>query len=189
MENIPDDMLEPKGKICTLTCYVDADHARDKLTRRSVTGIILLLNNILIQWVSKRQNTVEASTYGSEMVASRIAIEHIIAMRYCLRMLGVQLEESSMMVGDNMAVILNTTIPSSAIKKKHHACNYHKIRECLAAGFIEYGHISSEDNVADIMTKPLGKVLYERITSQYLFRKRSHFDNEKSQEKEEKQGL
>src|SRR5687767_8150348 len=121
-------MLKPKDNLCTLTCYVDADHRRDQLTRKSVTGIILLLNNTPILWVSKRQNTVETLTYGSELVASRIAIEHIIAMRYCLRMLGVQLEESSIMARDNMAVILNTTIPSSAIKKKHQACNYHRIR-------------------------------------------------------------
>ena len=85
-----------------------------------------------------------------------------------------------------MAVILNTTIPSSAIKKKHQACNYHKIRECLAAGFIEYGHIPSEDNVADIMTKPLGKVLFEKATSQYLFRRISNSDIEEKPEKEEK---
>ena len=86
-------------------------------------------------------------------------------------MLGVKLEGSSIMVGDNMAVILNTTIPSSAIKKKHQACNYHKIRESIAAGFINYGHIPSEENVADVMTKPLGKLLFEKATSQYLFRK------------------
>ena len=80
IENISDDMLEPKGKLCTLTYFVHADHGRDKLTRRSVTGIILLLNNTPILWVSKRQNTVETSTYGSELVASRIAIEHMITM-------------------------------------------------------------------------------------------------------------
>ena len=105
------------------------------------------------------------------MVASRIAIELIISMRYCLRMLGVKLEDSSLMIGDNMAVILNTTIPSSAIKKKHQACNYHKIRESIAAGFINYGHISSSENLADIATKPLGKVMFEKLLSQYLFRK------------------
>lgn len=160
MENIPDEMLEPRGKLCTLTCYVDADHARDQLTRRSVTGIILLLNNTPIQWISKRQNTVETSTYGSELVASRIAIEHIIAMRYCLRMLGVQLEDSSMMVGDNMAVILNTTITSSAIKKKHQACNYHRLRESIAAGLLIFAQIKSKENMADILTKPLPCVIF-----------------------------
>jgi hypothetical protein len=156
--------------MCTLTCYVDADHARDISDRKSVTGILLLLNNTPISWISKRQKTVENSTYGSELVATRIAVELIISMRYFLMMLGVKIEPSSMLIGDNMAVILNTTIPASTLKKKHQACNYHKIRECIAAKFIKYGHISSEDNVADILTKPLSRVKFEKLSSNYLFR-------------------
>ncbi len=50
----PPDRPEPRGKLCTLTCYVDADHARDQLTRRSVTGILILLNNTPISWTSKK---------------------------------------------------------------------------------------------------------------------------------------
>src|SRR5688500_10757954 len=100
---------------------MDTDHGTYQLTRQFVTGIILFLNITSILWVSKRQNTVETSLYGSELVASRIAFEHIIAMRFWLRMLGVQLEKSYIMIGVNMAVILNTTISSSAIKKKYQA--------------------------------------------------------------------
>ena len=133
IEDIPDDMLPVHGGKCTLTCYVDSDHARDKLTRRSVTGIVLLLNNTPITWISKRQGTVETSTYGAELVATRIAVELLIAWRYNLRMLGVELEESSFLVGDNMSVVVNTTIPSSILKKKNQSCNYHKVRECIAA--------------------------------------------------------
>ena len=70
-------MPEPNGELATLTCYVDADHARDKVTCRSVTGIVLLLNNTPIYWVSKRQKTVETSTFGSEFVTLRIATELI----------------------------------------------------------------------------------------------------------------
>src|SRR5687767_15529889 len=133
------------GKLCTITTYVDADHARDQVTRRSISGIVMLPTNTRVSWLSKRQKTVESSTYGSEMVASRIAIELIISLRYSLYMLGVNLEPTSVLVGDNMAVVLNTTIPSSALKKKHQACNYHKVRESIAAGFIRYGHIRSEE--------------------------------------------
>ncbi|HEY9298276.1 MAG TPA: Ty1/Copia family ribonuclease HI, partial [Phormidium sp.] len=158
-------------KEVSITCYVDADHARDKVSRRSVTGIIILLNNTPVSWLSKRQKTDESSTYGSELVASRIAAEMIISMRYFLTMLGVNLEPSSYLVGDNMAVVLNTTIPSSSLKKKHQACNYHKVRESIAAGFIKYGHIRSEDNVADLLTKPLGRASFEKLTSKYLFRR------------------
>ena len=143
-----------------MTCYVDADHARDQLTRRSVTGILVLLNNTPISWYSKCQKTVESSTYGSELVASRIAVETIMSLRYFISMLGCQLEPSSLMLGDNMAVVLNTTIPSSALKKKHQACNYHKVRESIAAGFIRFAHIRSEENLADILTKPLACALF-----------------------------
>ena len=153
-----------------MTCYVDADHARDKLTRRSVTGIVLLVNNTPLMWISKRQKTVETSTYGSELVAARIAIDLIIEWRYKLRMLGVVIEESSYLVGDNMAVVINTTLPSSSLKKKHQACNYHRVREAIAAGFVKFGHIDSSENVADICTKPLGGPEFSRLIGKYLFR-------------------
>ena len=69
-EDIPNDCPPSCGKMAHLTCYVDADHARDKLTRRSVTGIVLLVNNTPLMWISKRQKTVETSTYGSGLVAA-----------------------------------------------------------------------------------------------------------------------
>src|SRR5688572_14856877 len=170
-ENLPSERPEPLGNLCTITTYVDADHARDQVTRRSVTGIVELLNNTPVSWLSKWQKTVESSTYGSEMATFRIAIEQIIALRYCLYMLGVNLEPTSVLVGDNMTVVLNTTIPSSALKKKHQACNYHKVRESIAAGFIRYGHIKSEENMADLLTKPLSKAVFLRLCSKYIFRK------------------
>ena len=62
-EEFPGDMPNSKGKEVHLTLYVDADHAHDQLTRRSITGILLFINNTHIKWYSKRQNTVESSTY------------------------------------------------------------------------------------------------------------------------------
>jgi hypothetical protein len=63
-EEIPNDLDVSKGP--KVTVYVDADHAHDLVTRRSITGILMMLNNTPIRWVSKRQKTVETSTYGSE---------------------------------------------------------------------------------------------------------------------------
>ena len=68
-------MPDPQGKSVRITVYLDADHAHDVVTRRSVTGIFILLNNTPIKWVCKRQRTVETSTYGSELVAARVATE------------------------------------------------------------------------------------------------------------------
>ena len=178
-EDIPHDMLEQLGNEATLTVYVDADHARNKVTRRSVTGIILLVNNTPLVWISKRQKTVETSTYGSELVAARMAVDLIIEIRYKFRMLGIKLEPKTLMVGDNMSVVLNTTIPSSTLKKKHLGCAYHRVREAIAGDIILYGHIPSEFNLADIGTKPLGFVQLHRLIDPYLFRFPKHLVKEK----------
>ena len=72
-EILPDNMPSVKGKAVRITVYKDADHAHDMLTRRSVTGILLFINNTPVKWISKRQKTVETSTYGSELVAAKQA--------------------------------------------------------------------------------------------------------------------
>jgi hypothetical protein len=103
---------------------VDADHAHDVATRRSVTGIVLFVNKTPVKWISKRQKTVESSTYGSEMVAVRIATDLAAEFRYALCMLGVEVDGPAMIFGDNKSVIINTMMPSSQLKKKHNSIAY-----------------------------------------------------------------
>jgi hypothetical protein len=81
-EEIPKDLPPEKGPRFRMTVYVDADHAYDLVTRRSITGILVMLINIPIRWISKLQKTVETSTYGSELVASRVATELILEHVY-----------------------------------------------------------------------------------------------------------
>ena len=69
-----------------------------------------------------------------------------------------------------MSVILNSTLPSSQLKKKHQACNYHRIREAIASKILIFGHIASEDNHADIATKPQPGPIFTKLTGEYLFR-------------------
>ena len=77
-EEIPPGQPEPRGNSVIITCFVDADHAGNLVTRRSHTGILIFLNKAPIIWYSKRQNTVEASTFGSEFNALRQAKEMIV---------------------------------------------------------------------------------------------------------------
>ena len=91
-EEIPYDMPTPKMKPVSITSIYDASHAPCLVTRRSVTGIALLINNMLLRCTSKRQNTVETSTYGAEMVAGRLAVEQVMDLCYKLRMLGVPIK-------------------------------------------------------------------------------------------------
>jgi hypothetical protein len=149
------DMPTPRGRSVVMTCFVDADHAGCRITRRSHTGIIILVNRAPVLWFSKRQNTVESSTFGSEFVAMRIAIEMIEGLRYKLRMMGVEIQGACNVFCDSNAVVLNSTVPESMLKKKHAAINYHRAREAIAAGVIRVAKEDTATNIADILTKCL----------------------------------
>ena len=120
---------------------------------------------------------MESSTYGSELVAARIAIEMIIEYRYKLRMMGFKVTQPSVLLVDNMAVVTNSTLPSSSLKKKHNAIAYHKIREAVAAQIVRVAYIPTKDNLADILTKPLSPQDYYRLLNGYMFT-RTNSDNQ-----------
>jgi hypothetical protein len=108
---------------------------------------------------------VESSTFGSEFVAMRIAIELNEGLRYKIRMMGVPIDGPCRMFCDNNAVVLNTTNPESMLKKKHTAINYHRAREAIAAGTIMVAKEDTATNIADILTKCLpGPSLREYAT-------------------------
>jgi hypothetical protein len=95
-----------------------------------------------------------------------LAVEY----RYALRMLGIEVDGPAMMFGDNKSVIINTTMPSSQLKKKHNAVAYHRVREAIAAGIINFFHVSSIDNFSDILTKPLSGGTFYKLVKPLLFR-------------------
>ena len=74
------------------------------------------------------------------------------------------------MLGDNQSVVLKTAMPSSMLKKKHNAIAYHRVREAIAGGIVRFHHIQSDENLADVLTKPLGCAKFGTIIRSLLFR-------------------
>jgi hypothetical protein len=152
-EEIPYNMPEAKGREVKITMFADANLYHDRITGRSVTGLLMMLNGTPIDWFSKKQGCVETATYGSEFVAARIGVDKIVEMRYMLRMLGVPMNGPSIMFGDNLAVINSSAIPDDTLKKRHNALAYHRVREAIAAKIIKFYHIDGKENPADVLTK------------------------------------
>ena len=119
-EPIPVKMPEPRGKEVDICLYVDSDHAGDKRNRRSRTGFFIFVNSALVNWLSKKQATLETSVFGAEFVAMKQGVEALRGLRYKLRMMGVPISGPSFIYGDNMSVIHNTQRPKSTLKKKAH---------------------------------------------------------------------
>ncbi len=154
-EAIPPNAPEPRGNSILISCFVDADHAGNRVTRRSHTGILIFCNRAPIVWFSKRQNTVETSSFSSEFIAARIAVELVEALHYKLRMFGIPIEGAANMYCDNGGVVANSTKPESTLKKKHNAIAYHRVREAVASGTIRVAKEDGKTNLADLLTKCL----------------------------------
>ena len=168
-EQIPNDMPPPRGHAVSTHCFVDADHAPNTVTRRSQTGILIFLNRAPIVWYSKRQNAVESSTFGSEFIAMRMAVEHIEALRYKLRMFGILIEGPTNVFCDNEAVFKNTTIPESTLKKKHNSICYHRCHELVAARVMRVAKEGTLTNLADLFTKPLVQSVREGLLDRFTY--------------------
>jgi hypothetical protein len=124
------------------------------------------VNRAPVMWFSKRQNTVETSTFGSEFVAMKITVELIDALRYKLRMFGIPIEGPASVFCDNNSVVLNVTVPESTLSKKHNAIAYHRVRESVASKVIRVAKEPTETNLADPLTKQVPReqrsFLFER---------------------------
>ena len=114
--DVPNSKQPVKSKRADITAYVDTGN-NDLINGRSVSGILLSVNKTPVKWYSKRQNTVEMSSYGAELVAARIAVELVMEYRYKLRMLRFEINVPSTVLIDNLAVDMNTSLPSSTLKK------------------------------------------------------------------------
>ena len=168
-DELPPDMPEPRGKPVQISAFVDADHAGDRLTRRSMSGILIFVNRAPIIWHSKKQNTVEAATFGSEFVALRICTDMIKSLRYKLRMFGVPIEGSASVFCDNQSVVYNATLPESTLKKKHLSIAYHSVRESVAARIIRVAKEDGETNLADMLTKALPEARMRKLGSSVMY--------------------
>ena len=131
---------------------MDANHAGNMENMRSHSVIIIHVNNAHIIWYNKRQNTLESSSFRSEFVAPRIATEMIEYLRYKLRFLGIPAEGPAEVFCDNMSVFKNSSMPKSALNKRHNEISYHRVREAQSAGIIRVGWIPGEFNLAELFT-------------------------------------
>ena len=91
-KELPDRMPKPMGRMVKITCFVDASHAANKVNMKSHTGYVIFINRAPIIWHSKRQNTVESSTFTSEFIALKACTERVVGIRFKLRIFGIPID-------------------------------------------------------------------------------------------------
>ena len=127
------------------------------------------LSTELLYFGSRNDSRLEASTFGSEFVALKTAVDLIEGLRYKLRMFGIPVDGPTSVLCDNSSVVQNTTAPESPLKKKHLSIAYHRCREACAAKTIVIGYVNTKDNLADLATKVLPALQRHKLVRMILW--------------------
>ena len=119
-----------------ISIFVDPNHGHDKITGKSVTRNIMFVERTPIHWESKRQSSVQSLTFGAELISMKKDVEEAVTTRYYLRYMRVNLPKPSIIYSNNMSAIINSTDPSSRLKKKYLTLSYDFCREHFSIGIV-----------------------------------------------------
>lgn len=139
-----------------LKCYSDSDFGGCITTGRSTSGVVMMYAGGIISWLSQRQPTVATSTTEAEITAASDAVKEVIWLMRLFGSLNVTLHVPVLQV-DNCAAVKLAQNPEFHRRTKHIDLKKLFIREKVCDGTINIAQISTSDQVADIMTKPLDK--------------------------------
>ena len=105
-----------------------------------------------IYYFSKRQNTVETSNFGSELMAMKLACKYIYGLRYKLKMMAIPFSDTWFVYEDNTSVLYNTTSTESDLKENSNSIAYHAVREGVATVEWLNGYEPTDKNFSDLLT-------------------------------------
>ncbi|TKC13477.1 hypothetical protein FA727_23605 [Robertmurraya kyonggiensis] len=144
----------PKGAHFELVGYSDADYAGCKVDRKSTSGGCQLLGRSLVSWSSKKQNSVALSTTEAEYIAAGSCCAQILYMTQTLLDYGLVLRSVPLLCDNESAVKLANN-PVQHSRTKHIDIRHHFIRDHIAKDDISLHGVRTDDQLADIFTKPL----------------------------------
>jgi hypothetical protein len=153
--------LDVKHDLNRLLGYADADYAGCPDTRRSTTGLVFLLNGGPIAWQSHLQKPVAQSTAEAEYYAAGLACREIVWLREDLNQLEIQQLTSSPLHCDSKSAILMMHNSVFHDRTKHIGVKYHYISQQIQAGEVNIVSVTTHDQLADILTKPLPAPAFE----------------------------
>lgn len=148
----------------SLECYSDSDYAGDPETRRSTSGYVFMLGSGAISWSSQLQKCVVTSSTEAEYVAGSQSVKEMVWLKKLMSDLHIKCETTTLHM-DNQSAIRLVKNPEFHKRTKHIDVMYHFIREKFTGGFFELNYVPTDDQIADIFTKALSRVKFEKFRS------------------------
>jgi hypothetical protein len=154
-----------KGAHLILIGYSDSDYVGCKIDRKSTSDTCQLLRRSLVLWSSKKQNSIALSTAEAKYVSSGSCCAQLLWMKQTLLDYGVNFDYIPLLC-DNGSVVNIATNPVQHKKTKHIDVRHHFLRDHVSTGDIVMKGVRTDDQLADIFTKPLDETCFCKLWSE-----------------------
>ncbi|GKC25994.1 hypothetical protein Tco_1028144 [Tanacetum coccineum] len=151
-----------KGTGIETIVYADSDHAGDYVDRKSTSGIYMFMGCCLTYWFAKKQTALAISSIEDEYVSFGKACQQALWMKQALIDYDICLDDVPIMCDNKCAIDLSKN-PIQHSKTKHIEIRHHFQRDNVQKGNISIDKVESEDNIADIFTKPLKREVFNYL--------------------------
>lgn len=148
-------ILYQKGGNQELVGYTDSDYAGSVEDRKSTSGYAFILSDAAVAWSSRKQPIVTLSTTEAEFVAAAATACQLVWMKRILARIGYEGSSSPVIFCDNSSTIKLSKNPVMHGKSKHIDVRFHFLRNLVNEGAMQLKFCSTQDQTADIFTKPL----------------------------------
>ena len=144
--------------------FTDSDWAGSPVDRKSTSGYCFSLGSAMISWSSRKQGSIAQSTAEAEYIAASDASKEAVWLRKLISGLFDDKMEATVIHCDNQSCIKLSENPVFHDRSKHIEMKYHFIRDMVQRNMIKLQYIATDEQVADILTKPLplSKFVYFR---------------------------
>ena len=144
-----------KGGSEDLIGYTDSDYVGDQDDRKSTSGYVFLMSSGAISWSSKKQPVVTLSTTEAEFIAAASSACQVMWLRRILKSLNQVQSSPTVVYCDNISAIKLSKNPVMHGRSKHIDIRFHFLRDLVRDGLVEIIQCSTQEQVADVLTKPL----------------------------------
>lgn len=151
----------PVGNNVELMCYTDADYANDPDDRKSVSGFVTFVNGNVVSYGSRKQEINAQSTTEAEYIAMNEGTRDLLWLTDLCKELSWPSAKPELR-GDNKSCIFLTAKPGKHSKTKHIQNKFHLVRHLVEAERLRTSHVGTNDMIADIFTKALPTIKFER---------------------------
>ncbi|CAM8993843.1 unnamed protein product [Rhodiola kirilowii] len=158
-------ILFPACSDLQLKAFCDADWAACPLTRRSITGHCVMLGPCVISWKTKKQPVVSRSSAESEYRSMAAVCCELTWLARLVSDMGIHVSSAIHLHCDNKAAIHIAHNPVFHERTKHVELDCHLVRSHVISKFILPLHISTNEQPADIFTKPLTREQLQYLCS------------------------